>query len=498
MASEAKIKLVLKGDDQTGAAFQSASKGAAGFGSSIKALLPVLGVAGLAGAIGSILQNTAQFEQRLSDVSTLISGDSTEAVNELRDGIQNLMKTTPKSADELGAAAYQLVSAGISDTTDVIKGLNAASKLSVAGLGAQEDATTLLATALNAFGKSADEADQVADVLFKTVKFGQTNVQQLSQAFGKMAGNAAAANISLEDVQAATAAITTVTGKTSEAQNALAQVFLELTVSGGKLDKSLQEQGGSLSELNRMISERGGVVEGFEAMRDRLGLTDTQFKNLFSSAEGGTAVFQLLTSANEAYNNTLDEMLTGSVAIDEAYKKQNEQFAQQYQILKNNLNVEFQKLAVQVLPVLIEGMKFLTEVYLPQLKEWWDSLIDSLGNFIFKIQQAIDKIKELARAIKENVSGAFNKVTDFLGTGIYNASNALGLNAFADGGVVPGHPGQPQLAMVHGGETIIPYGKESKGSGVTVNINGGMYLNEQSATMIGNMLVDRLQTEFRF
>ena len=501
MASEAKVKLVLVGEDRTGPAFKKASTGATGFGTSIKNLLPVLGVAGLVGAIGGVLKATADFEQQLSDVSTLISGDSTDAISELRTGIQELLKETPKTAEELGAAAYSIVSAGISDTNDALKTLKASTMLAVAGLGSTEEATTLLVTAMNAFGKTGDEAGEVSDILFKTVKAGQTNVSQLTQAFGKMAGNAAAAGLSLEDVQAATAAITTVTGKTSEAQNALAQVFLELTVAGGKLDKGLQDQGSSLDDLNRMIQEQGGVVGGFRAMKDELGLTDTQFKNLFSSAEGGTAVYQLLTTAGDAYATTLEDMTTGTNAIGEATDKQKEQFNAQYQMLKNNVNVEFQKLAIEILPALTDIMKFITEEYIPYMIKAFEGLTSILGDVIYKIGLAIDEFKRLAKEGGLGLLKGVGGVLDGIGTGVLKGVGAVtGLESFqqfAEGGVVPGHLGQPQMAMVHGGEQIIPAYKSGRQGGITINLSG-TFLSERAADEIGTLLLRRLETQLRF
>lgn len=43
---------------------------------------------------------------------------------------------------------------------------------------------------------------------------------------------------------------------------------------------------------------------------------------------------------------------------------------------------------------------------------------------------------------------------------------------FADGGTVPGPVGKAQLAVVHGGEEVIPNGGGRGGSGVTINISG--------------------------
>jgi len=314
------------------------------------------------GALGVVaVKQAAQFEKAMSNVSTLISGDATPAIEKLSEGIKDMMGVVPVDAEQLGASAYSIVSAGISDMDQALIVLEASSKLAVSGLGSAEESTDLLTTAINAFGLNADEADKAADVLFKTVKSGKTTVGDLSRAFGKMAGNASAASVTFIDAQAATAALTTVTGKTAESQNALAQVFLELTIAGGKLDKGLSTNGSSLDKLNDAIGKKG-LVKGFEDVRDELKLTDTQFKNLFSSAEGGTAVFQLLTSANEAYIDTAESMTDGSDALTEAFDKQKESTHAQWQLLKNHFNVALMELGDRVLPSLVTAMEGLNSI----------------------------------------------------------------------------------------------------------------------------------------
>jgi len=53
--------------------------------------------------------------------------------------------------------------------------------------------------------------------------------------------------------------------------------------------------------------------------------------------------------------------------------------------------------------------------------------------------------------------------------------------SFARGGIVPGPIGRAQLAMVHGGETIMPYGKgfippgrgtQQRGGDIVINLDG--------------------------
>lgn len=311
------------------------------------------------------------FEKSLGDLSTLV-GAGTDDMKKFEQGIKDVMLRVPKTGDDLGASAYSIVSAGISDAEQALKVLETSGNLAVSGLSTTAEATDLLTGAINAFGLDANDADDIADVLFKTVKAGKTTVAELSQAFGKMAGNASAANISFEDAQAATAALTTVTGKTSESQNALAQVFLELTIAGGKLDKGLADSGSSLEALNKAISE-GGLIGGFEKIRDELALSDTEFKNLFSSAEGGTAVFQLLTSANETYTDTLDGMKNGANAMDEATKAQLETMQNQWQLLKNKLNIQLIELGTAIMPTIKVVMEKVA-IVLAKVADWFSKL----------------------------------------------------------------------------------------------------------------------------
>jgi hypothetical protein len=65
------------------------------------------------------------------------------------------------------------------------------------------------------------------------------------------------------------------------------------------------------------------------------------------------------------------------------------------------------------------------------------------------------------------------------------AADAGQLQTFATGGIVPG--AGPQLAIVHGGETIIPAGESG---GVTVNISGPLFMEREDQM---NQLVDKIR-----
>ena len=72
------------------------------------------------------------------------------------------------------------------------------------------------------------------------------------------------------------------------------------------------------------------------------------------------------------------------------------------------------------------------------------------------------------------------------GNGLIGPPEPIG--SYATGGIVPGPIGAPQLATVHGGETIIP-ANESMG-GVTVNISGPLFMEREDQM---NQLVDKIR-----
>lgn len=355
----------------------------------------------------------AEFESTMANVSTLLSGDSTDAIKKLSDGFLEMTSRIPKSADELGAASYQAASAGFVDVADNLKIVEEAARLGIAGLGSTASATDTLTIAMNAFSIPAEDANKASDILFKTVKNGITDIDRISQGFGNMAGAAVGAGISFEDASAATAALSAVTGKTSESQNALRVAFSELTQTGGKFSKSLDDSGFSLDLLNEAIGEKG-FVGGIEQMRDELGLSDIEIKNMFSSAEAGAAVFGLLTASNEGYNETLEAMTEGANAVDKAFADQEKTFKSQVQLIKNNVNRVFIELGSVILPKLTESVGFLSDKF-NEFREMAADNTTVLGKLVQIVKDFLQPaIEELKKAYDEDLKPAIEENKEVL------------------------------------------------------------------------------------
>lgn len=306
------------------------------------------GVAALGGVLVSAAKKAISFETTMANIQTVAGGGSA-AMEELHDGILDLTKVIPKSADELGAAAYDILSSGVTDATDALSVLKASGKLAVAGLGSTKEAADLLTSAINAFGLEASEADKVANTIFTSVNLGKTTVAELAQSFGNVAVAAKGTGVTFEEVQAATAALTLVGNKTSTSQDRLRALFDEMTRSSGKLAEGIKAVG--IENVGTAIKS-----DGFKSVLDQLykatGSNDIAFKNLFSSVEAGGAALALVTTASDKYTESLNAMQTSSGDLEKAFGVQADTTANQLVVAQNQLNLLMIQLGERVLPIL--------------------------------------------------------------------------------------------------------------------------------------------------
>jgi len=484
--ADQRVKLIITGQDKASPKLKKVSGALGGMKSAALGLIPVIGAAGLALAFRNVLKQTIEFESKLGDIATLISGDSTQAINQFREGIQELSKVVPVDPKELGSAAYQVVSAGITDTAEALQVLEEASKLGVAGLGKTEEATDLLTSALNAFQIPAQESERVAGILFNTVKQGKTTVAELSRAFGQVAPIAAEMGVSIEELQAATAALTTSGLQTSVAQTQLRAAMSSL-LKPTKEAKELFDALG-VSSFKVLIERSGGLVGAFNKLKEAAKGDEEALAKAAGSVEGLNAILALTGAQSEAFTMTLDSMKLSTIAYNEAVIKQNQQIDKQWQLLKNQLNVELQKLALVILPTLLQIMQGLPTAINTLFIKPFNAVVSVLENVFFQIFRVLDALDRLKAKVSGAIGGLISGVKGFVG-------GIGGVLGFQHGGIVPGPLGQPIPAIVHGGETIIPANKRI--GGINVNVSNSMFLDDNAAEKFAEKLTRILKDNVR-
>ncbi len=379
--SDTSLQIVIKAKDEASKVFTQLEKKLKRTGQSMKSAGRSLSV-GLTAplvALGTAsIMAAGKFEKSLGDLSTLV-GAGTESMATFEKGLKEVMKTVPKSGDELGAAAYQIVSAGISDASQALEVLTQAGKLAVAGLGNTSDAADLMTSAINAFGLEADKSNEIADIIFKTVKEGKTTVAELAQSFGMVAPVAAEMGVSFEELQASTAALTLSGLKTSVAQQQIRAALASLLKPTKEATELFDILG--VKSFQQLIKQSGGMVGAFNALREAAEDDITVLGKAAGSVEGLGAILALTGSQADAFTSTMLNMTEGANAVDAAFAAQKETFNAVWQDMKNNLNVAMIELGSAIMPTLKDIMEKVANAA-SKLADWFGKLSPKGQKFV--------------------------------------------------------------------------------------------------------------------
>lgn len=124
----------------------------------------------------------------MSNVSTLLDVSKKE-MKEMGDQVLAIAGRVPKPLEEMTEGLYNIRSAGVS-AKDAMMVLEQSGRLATAGLGTTNEAVDLATSSINAFGLKGVEAKKAFETIFLTVKSGKTNISELAQSFGMVAGTA--------------------------------------------------------------------------------------------------------------------------------------------------------------------------------------------------------------------------------------------------------------------------------------------------------------------
>lgn len=144
--------------------------------------------------------------------------------------------------------------------------------------------------------------------------------------------------------------------------------------------------------------------------------------------------------------------------------------------------------AIEVFKILSGLFKWFTDNVGAPLISTMNSIGDSVGWVVEKFNDLVDAIKKFDEKFKNSKIGGFISSTQgkaasnsLLNSLFKTAFPSAGLLGFASGGVVGGRVGEPQLAIVHGGEQITPpassnyAGASNNVSNVSINLHVGMF-----------------------
>ena len=323
-----KLAEVMGGEAASAGKISGKSLGSALVGS----LTKVVVAAGIGKMLQSAFTGGTASESAMAKVGT-IADTAKVLLESLSSQVLQVSGDMHIGANEIAEAAYQAISAG-QDTGNAVAFAGQASMLATAGFTSTTSAVDILTTALNAYGKGADEAGHVSDVLLTTQNLGKTSVDELAGSMGRVIPLAAAYNVSLENLSSGLAIMTANGIATAEASTYTKSMLNELGDTGSSVGKILKQQTGkSFAELNADGKSLGDVLQ---VLYDSVGGNATKFAGLWSSVEAGTGALSLASSGADKFNGVLQQMQVDSGLTQTAYDTMTDTMAYKLDGVKTN------------------------------------------------------------------------------------------------------------------------------------------------------------------
>lgn len=314
--------------------------------SAVKKAAAVIGGSALTGAV---IKVGTSFQSTMSEVQA-ISGATADQMAILSDKAKEMGKKTAFSATQAGEAFRYMAMAGW-ETEDMLSGIEGVMNLAAAS--GEDLATTsdIVTDALTAFGMSAAQSGEFADILAATSSKANTNVAMLGESFKYVAPVAGALGYSAKDTsialglmanagikagQAGTSlrsALSRMVDPTKEVAGLMDAYGISLTKSDGTMKTmrevmdDLRTSMGGLSEAEQ--SQAAAAIFGQEAMSGMLAIinaSEDDYKKLTDAiyeSEGAakkmaeirldnlSGQFELMKSAAEGFGLTVFESIVG-------------------------------------------------------------------------------------------------------------------------------------------------------------------------------------------
>lgn len=275
-------------------------------------------VAPLSLACGAFLtgavKGASDFQNGMNKMSTLFDTSKT-SVKGLSSEFLNLSNKTGISATELAEAGYQALSAGQS-VDKVGKFVETAGNLAKAGFTSTTTAVDVLTTAMNAYGKNAGSADDIANKLVRTQNLGKTTVDELASSMGKIIPTASSMGVNIDNLTSGYVSLTKQGISTAESTTYMNSMLNELGDSSTNLGKIIKEKTGmSFQDCMKAGMSLGDVLKVTKDYADENGIA---YNELWGSAEAGKAGLAILNGGVDEFNNTVGIMSSKTNDVGQA------------------------------------------------------------------------------------------------------------------------------------------------------------------------------------
>ena len=326
----------------------AAKRAGDGIGRELSFAMRGAALAGVA-TLGKSVLDFAGFDKGMREVFTLLPDISKPAMDEMTDQVKSFAGEFGVLPTEVVPALYQSLSAGV-PKDNVFTFLEDAQQLAKGGVTDLATAVDGLSGVVNAYGEEMGSAGAFSDMMFTTVKLGKTTIEDLSNNLFQVTPIASSLGVGFDQVSAAMAGLTLVTGNTSVASTQLKAMLAELGKSGSTAFDAFVEASGKT--FPDFIREGGTLGEALGLMQTKAEENSLTLGDMFGSVEAGQAALVIAQGNAETFTANLEAMRNSSGATEEAFDTMNTGLSATMDRLKARFSVTLLDLGESLAPAL--------------------------------------------------------------------------------------------------------------------------------------------------
>lgn len=261
-------------------------------------------------------------------------------LSKVRSELLSLDSRLGSAADNAGAL-YFAYSSGVRGTEkELVKFTGEVGKLSQAIVADQIPTMDAVTSIMNAYGKTANDVTEISDMFFQVVKQGKTTGSSFANTIGSVAGVAANAGVSLDELGAAAATLTT-TMPTERAITSLSALITAFIKPTDEATKVAQKYG---IELNAAALKSKGLSGVMAELNSKVGTNTEAIAQIVPSIEGMRAAVALAGGQYKMFADNMEIFEDKAGSSAEAFATQAQNLDKQIASLPDTFN----KISIQV------------------------------------------------------------------------------------------------------------------------------------------------------
>ena len=300
-------------------------------------------------AVDSLADDYESWATAMASVNTM-AGKDAAGLAALKDQVSALGREIPKTKEELADGLYQVISNGVPEA-DWIGFLEQSAKASVGGIADLGETVKVTSTVIKNYGLEWSQAGEIQDKIQMTAKNGVTSFGELAAALPRVTANAATLGVSVDELMATFATLTSVSGDTAEVSTQLAAVFTALVKPSSEAVQMAQEMGIQFDAAG--IKASGGMSRFLATLDDTVkkyaqahGMLEQEiYGKLFGSAESLRALTPLMGNLKDKFVENISAMSNATGTVIDSFGTMADTGASRMQMLKNTVRDMLEPLA---------------------------------------------------------------------------------------------------------------------------------------------------------